>query len=368
MRLAEIDLAAYRHNVQRMRELTGAEQIIAVVKANGYGHGAVHIAGAAAQAGVTLLGVADIDEAVALRAAGVHTGIVAWLHDESTEFSTAIELDIELGVSSIEQLARVSANATRLERTAVIHLKAETGLNRSGARAAHWEALVADAASAQAAGAVRVRGIFSHLANASADANRAQAERFTAAVDLAHRGGLTPELVHLAASEGALTDPELAGSVIRPGIALYGLSATGEPSSTWGLTPVMTLSSTVALVNDLPAGAGVSYGYDWVAPTNTRVALVPIGYADGLPRAASGRAEVAIGGVRYPVRGRIAMDQIVVEVGDAPIRPGDRVIVWGDPATGAPTADDWANWAGTIGYELVTKVGRRVRYRWLNEA
>lgn len=367
MRYADIDLAAYRHNVQRLRELTGVQQIIAVVKADGYGHGAVPIARAAVAAGVTALGVADATEAIALRAAGIEAPILAWLHDAETDFAAAIELDVQLGVSTLAQLDRVLDAATRLERVAQVQLKAETGLNRSGARPWQWADLVAAARAAEQAGTIRVIGIFSHLANASAEASRAQGERFAAALSEADQAGLKPELVHLAASEGALTDPALGFSAIRPGIALYGLSATGAPAASWGLRPVMTLRSSVALVNELPAGAGVSYGYDWVAPHDTRVALVPFGYADGLPRTASGRAEVAINGVRYPVRGRIAMDQIVVEIADAVVSPGDPVAIWGDPATGAPSADEWADWAGTIGYELVTKVGRRVRYRLLGD-
>lgn len=367
MRFAEINLSAVRHNVGRLRELTGAQNVIAVVKADGYGHGAGPVAEAAIDAGVDLLGVAEIDEAIALRAGGCEAPVLAWLHDVAADFAAAIELDIALGVSSEAELERVVAAAELLDRAAHIHLKAETGLNRNGARPAQWPGLVAAARAAELAERVRVDGVFSHLANTSMAANRLQAERFAKAVASATDAGLSPTLVHLAASEGALTDTLLVGSTIRPGIAVYGLSPTGDPSSTWGLRPVMTLYSSVASVNDLPAGAGVSYGFDWVAPSDTRIALVPIGYADGLPRAASGRAEVAIGGVRYPVRGRIAMDQIVVEIGTADVRPGVRVDVWGDPAAGVPSADEWAEWAGTIGYELVTKVGRRVRYRYLDD-
>ena len=363
MRFADIDLDAYRHNVAQLRALTGVDTVIAVVKADGYGHGAAPIARAAVSAGVSMLGIADVAEAVALRAAGITIPVLAWLHDPQTNFSAAVELDIQLGVSTLDQLDAVARAAERLERCAIVQLKVETGLNRSGARPDQWAALVDRAVKHERAGRVRVTGIFSHLANVSPTENRAQAARFAGALALARQAGLDPELVHLAASEGALTDEQLRLDAIRPGIALYGLSPTGQPAASWGLRPVMTLSSTVAMVNGLPAGAGVSYGHDFVAGSDTRVALVPIGYADGLPRAASGRAEVAISGVRYPVRGRIAMDQIVVEIGDAPVRPGDEVVLWGDPASGAPSADDWAEWAGTIGYELVTKIGRRVHYR-----
>lgn len=367
MRIAEINLHAYRANIARIRQLTQTPYLIAVVKADGYGHGAVAIASAAVEAGVDMLGVADVDEAFALISAGIDLPVLAWLHSAHTDFAAAIELDVRLGVSSSEQLEQIVAAAEALQRTAVVHLKAETGLNRSGARAWDWAELVTLAAAAEAAGHVRVEGLFSHLANVSIDSNREQAERFVAAVTVAEQAGLQPNLRHLAASEAALTDESLGFDAIRVGIASYGLSplSASEPASTWELTPVMTLSSEVALINTIDAGQGVSYGHDWIAGEQTRVALVPIGYADGLPRTASNRAEVAIAGRRYPVLGRIAMDQIVVGIGDATVSVGDRVDVWGDPATGAPTADDWAVWAGTIGYELVTKVGRRVRYRFI---
>lgn len=367
MRIAEINLDAYRANIARIRELTETPYLIAVVKADGYGHGAAEIAAAAAEAGVDMLGVADIDEALALIAAGIDLPMLAWLHSARTDFTAAIELDVRLGVSSSEQLHQIVTAAQALQRTAIVHLKVETGLNRSGVRARDWAELVSNAAAAEAEGHVRVEGLFSHLANVSIDENRVQAERFVAAVAVAEQAGLQPNLRHLAASEGALTDDSLGFDAIRVGIASYGLTplSASEPASTWGLTPVMSLSSEVALINQIDAGQGVSYGHDWIANESTRVALVPIGYADGLPRAASNRAEVSISGTRYPVLGRIAMDQIVVGIGDAPVAVGDRVDIWGDPETGAPTADDWAGWAGTIGYELVTKIGRRVHYRFI---
>lgn len=365
MRTATIDLNAYRANIARLRELTGTPFLIAVVKADAYGHGAVTIGSAAAEAGVDMLGVVDLDEALALIAAGIELPVLAWLHPANTDFTAAIELDVRIGVSSLDQLEAVIAAARRLQRTAIVHLKVETGLNRSGARQWDWSDIVTRAAAAEADGTVQVEGLFSHLANASMAANRSQGARFAEAIEVAAAAGLNARLIHLAASEAALTDASLGFNALRLGIASYGLSPldADTPASTWGLTPVMTLASEVALINPIEAGSGVSYGHDWVAPADTRLALVPVGYADGLPRSASNRAEVAIGGVRYPVRGRIAMDQIVVEIGDAEVQVGDPVVIWGDPATGAPTADDWARWAGTIGYELVTKVGRRVRYR-----
>ncbi|HLP23447.1 MAG TPA: alanine racemase [Microbacteriaceae bacterium] len=367
MRTADIHLGAVRANVERMRQIAADVPLIAVVKADGYGHGAVPVARAALAAGADALGVADITEGLQLRRAGIPGRILAWLHEPGANFGEAIEADLELAVSNRDQLDAIVASATQLGTLARVHLKVDTGLNRGGARRAEWPALVAALCAATADGRVRLEGVFSHLANFSLDANRAQAVRFDEADAELRLRGLDPDWRHLAASEGVLTDPELRRFGMRVGIALYGLSPTGLPAANYGLTPVMTLRSRVSLVNDIPAGEGASYGHDWIADVPTRLALVPIGYADGLPRAASGRAEVSIGGQRFPVRGRIAMDQIIVDIADATVQPGDDVVIWGDPKRGEPSADEWAEWAGTIGYELVTKVGRRVAYRYLED-
>ena len=366
MRYADIDLDALVANLHELRERFPVEYVIAVLKADAYGHGAVHCARAALAAGADMLGLADLDEAIELRAAGIEAPLLAWLHSDDTDFRPAIELGISIGVSSIGILERVIAEAARIERTALVHLKAETGLSRGGVRESSWAELLALAARAEAEGRIQVEGLFSHLANASIESNRAQGVRFDAFVEMAGGLGIRPKYCHIAASAATLTDPALRFNAVRLGITLYGLTPThaAEPASMWGLRPVMSLRSKVVLLSDLSAGSGVSYGLEWVAPRDTRVVLVPFGYADGLPRSAGGQAEVAIAGVRYPVRGRIAMDQIVVEIGDAPVAVGAEVTLWGDPAEGAPSADEWAAWAGTIGYELVTKVGRRVTYRY----
>jgi alanine racemase len=353
MREARIDLAAIRDNVARLRELVAPARVLAVVKANGYGHGMELAARAALAGGADQLGVADIGEALALRAAGIDAPLLAWLHAPDADFAPAIDAGIELGISSLDQLERAAG--------AVVHLKIDTGLSRNGVAPAEWEAVVARAAELERTGVLRVRGVWSHLANAGPDETEQQRLRFEDAVAAARAAGLDPEVRHLAASEAAIAAPAARYDLVRIGIAMYGLPPADRIDvAALGLRPAMELAAAVAAVRRVPAGEGVSYGFVHRTERETTLALVPLGYADGLPRAATGRAEVAIGGRRHPVVGRIAMDQCVVDVGDAEVAVGDRVVVWGDPAAGAPSAEDWAAAAGTIGYEIVTRVGPRV--------
>jgi alanine racemase len=353
MREARIDLAAIRSNVAAIRALVGPARVLAVVKADGYGHGAELVARAALEGGVDQLGVADLDEALALRTAGIGAPLLAWLHEPGADFAPAIDAGVELGISSLEQLERAAGG--------VVHLKIDTGLSRNGVSPAEWEAVCARAAELERTGVLRVRGVWSHLGNAGADETARQQARFEDAVAVARATGLDPEVRHLASSEAAIRTPALRYDLVRIGIAMYGLQpADGLDVAALGLRPAMELAASVAAVRRVPAGEGVSYGFVHRTDRETTLALVPLGYADGLPRAATGRAEVAIGGRRHPVVGRIAMDQCVVDVGDADAAVGDRVVAFGDPATGAPSAEDWARAAGTIGYEIVTRVGPRV--------
>jgi alanine racemase len=361
-RLATVDLGAISANVERLREFAATPHLMAVVKANGYGHGAVPAARAALAGGADRLGVADLDEALALRAAGITAPILAWLHDVDADFAPAFAAGIEIGVSSPEQLGLVAATAPG----ASVQLKVDTGLSRNGIAPDRWDETFALAAALQAAGRVSVVGLFSHLANAS-DADDAAAESvFADALARARAAGLDPEFVHLASTAAAIRHDQGASTMVRVGIGIYGLSPFGDgDSERLGLRPAMTLSSRVAAVRRVPAGAGVSYDYVWRAPAPTNLALVPLGYADGVPRAASDRASVQIGGALYPVRGRIAMDQFVVDLGDASVPVGERVVLFGDPASGAPGAADWARWADTIDYEIVTRIGHRVRREYV---
>ncbi len=359
MREALIDVDAIADNVRHLRRLTQTP-VIAVVKADGYGHGAVRAARAALAGGAERLGVADLAEAFALRDAGVEAPIVAWLHAPGTDFTRAVAQNIELGVSSFAQLQDASAAASA-GRPAVVHLKVETGLGRNGIEPAEWPRVASEAARLERIGRLRVLGVFSHLSNTSEDDDRAALARFHEALATARSVGLVPPLRHIAASNAAIALPEARLDCVRLGIEIYGLSPfTDRTSADLGLRPAMTLRGAVAAVRRVPAGQGVSYGYTHRAAGDTTLALVPLGYADGVPRQASGRGPVVIGGRRFTVAGRIAMDQFVVDVGDHPVTVGDEVVLFGDPTLGAPSAAEWGEAADTIDYEIVTRIGPRV--------
>ena len=355
MREARIDLAALRSNLGILRGKVAPAGVLGVVKADAYGHGAVAVARALEEEGVDWLGTADLDEALALRKAGIRTPLLAWLHGTEPDASAAAEHDIDLGVSTLDQLELAAAAG------ATVQLKLDTGLARNGFGPTEAIAAFARAADHERGARLRVRGIFSHLSNTSDADDAAQTALFVELLDAAHDAGLDPELRHLAATQAALTRPDARFDLVRLGIGLYGLHPGGDiDPAALGLRPVMELSATVAAVRRVPAGTGMSYGFLDRTDRETTLALVPLGYADGVPRAASGRAHVAIGGRLFRQVGRIAMDQFLVDVGDAPVAVGDRAVLWGDPARGVPGADDWATAADTIGYEIVTRVGSRV--------
>ncbi len=361
-RLATVDLGAISRNVETLRAASGDITSMAVVKADGYGHGAVPSARAALEGGASWLGVATIDEALALRDAGIEAPVLAWLHESEAAFDPPARRDIDLGVSSLSQLESIAA----LGSAAAIHLKVDTGLGRGGATQDDWPALVEAAAAHERAGRVRVRGVWSHLSNAGEEADREQVARFVAALDVVAASGVEPELVHVAATAASLRRPDARFTMVRLGIGCYGLSPFDDAtSSDLGLTPAMTLSTTVASTKRVPAGHGVSYGFRYRTASETTLALVPLGYADGVPRSASGRGPVSINGATYTVAGSIAMDQFVVDVGDDGVSVGDRVTLFGDPGQGVPSADDWASAAGTINYEIVTRIGQRVRREYV---
>lgn len=364
-REAQIDTDAISANVAHVAQLTGTE-VIGVVKAGGYGHGAATVARAALEGGARRLGVADLGEAFELREAGIEAPLVAWLHGPSTDFAPAIDAGIEIGVSSAVQLAAVAAAAGRArgagrDRSARIHLKLDTGLSRNGLAPEEWETVFAEAARLEAAGTLRVAGIFSHLANTTPESNREALAVYLSAVELAATQGVVPETRHLAATHGTFELPEARLDAVRLGIGMYGLSPfDGVTSAELGLRPAMTLRAAIVRTRRVPAGAGVSYDHTYRAERETTLALVPLGYADGIPRQASGAGPVLLNGRHYRVAGRIAMDQFVLDVGDDQVTEGDVATLFGDPATGAPSATEWAEAAGTINYEVVTRIGARV--------
>ncbi|MFD5788999.1 alanine racemase [Streptomyces sp. NPDC127037] len=362
---AEIDLAALRANVRVLRTRAAGAQLMAVVKADAYGHGAVPCARAAREAGAAWLGTATPQEALALRAAGLDGRMLCWLWTPGGPWREAIEADIDVSVSGMWALCEVTDAATAAGRTARIHLKADTGLGRAGCQPADWPELVAAARTAERAGIVRVTGLWSHFACADEPGHpsiTAQLDTFRDMVAYAEKAGVEPEVRHIANSPATLTVPESHFDLVRTGIAMYGISPSPElgTSADFGLRPVMTLAASVALVKQVPAGHGISYGHHYTTPRETTLGLVPLGYADGIPRHASGRGPVLVGGVRRTIAGRVAMDQFVVDLdGDEPAA-GSEAVLFGPGDRGEPSAEDWAQAAGTIAYEIVTRIGGRV--------
>jgi alanine racemase len=355
LREARIDAAAIGANAALLRQRIPTPHAMAIVKADGYGHGAVTAARAALEGGADHLGVADLDEAFELRAAGIDAPVLAWLLDPEFDAAAAAEAGITLGISARHHLARAAASGHRV----AVHVKVDTGLSRNGVAEGEWGPFVDELAAAQRAGGIELHGVFSHLSNTSPDDDRAQLVAFERFLDAVRSVGLDPGIRHIAASAAALDHPAAHYDMVRSGIALYGIAPERHLRGPLALRPAMRLSAQVVGVKRVPAGAGVSYGFLHRTTAPTTLALVPLGYADGVPRAAVD-APVVIGGRRHRVVGRIAMDQFVVDVGDAPVAVGDEAVLWGDPAAGEPGVDEWADAAGTIAYELVTRLGRRV--------
>ncbi|MET9902504.1 alanine racemase [Streptomyces sp. NPDC006446] len=368
---AEIDLAALRANVRTLRAHAPTAAVMAVVKSDAYGHGAVPCARAAREAGATWLGTATPEEALALRAAGLPGRIMCWLWTPGGPWAEAIEADVDVSVSGMWALREVVAAAEAVGASARVQLKADTGLGRGGCQPADWPELVTEALAAEARGLITVTGLWSHFACADEPGHpsiQAQLELFREMVAYAEEQGVRPEVRHIANSPATLTLPESHFDLVRTGIAVYGISPSpelGTPADL-GLRPVMTLSASLALVKHVPAGHGVSYGHHYITPGETTLGLVPVGYADGVPRHASGTGPVLVGGKWRTVAGRVAMDQFVVDLGGDEPEPGAPAVLFGPGDGGEPTAEDWARAAGTIAYEIVTRIGTRVPRVYVN--
>jgi alanine racemase len=368
---AEVDLDAVRANVRTLRACAPRAELMAVVKADGYGHGAVPCARAAREAGASWLGTATPQEALALRAAGDRGRLMCWLWTPCGPWREAIEADIDVSASGLWALEEIVLAARASGRTARVHLKADTGLGRGGCQPADWPALVDAARAAEAEGAVKVTGVWSHFARADEPGHPANAEQldaFREALAVTERAGLDPEVRHHANSPATLTLPESHFDLVRPGVSVYGLSPSPEVgvAAELGLRPAMTLSAALSLVKHVPAGQGVSYGHTYRTPGETTLGLVPLGYADGVPRHASGTAPVLAAGKWRTVAGRVAMDQFVIDLGGDTASPGDEVVLFGPGDRGEPTAEDWARAAGTISYEIVTRISARVSRVYTN--
>lgn len=349
-----VDLGAVAANTRLFAGRTEGA-LMAVVKADGFGHGGVDVARTALANGASWLGVTSIDEALPLRDAGLRAPVLSWLNPLDADFASAIGSRVDLAVPSRDHLDAICRSGIG----ARVHLQLDTGMARDGAAPSAWPALCRAARHAERQGQVSVVGVMGHLGCADDPAdpdNAAGRTRFAWGVEVARASGLRPPLRHLAATAATLTDPLSHHTMSRVGAGLVGI----DPSRTTALSPAMTLTAPVVGVRRVRAGTPVGYGHAWTAPRATNLALLPLGYADGLPRASSGRAEVLLRARRCAVVGRVSMDQVVVDVGSDVVAVGETAVVFGPGRAGEPTVAEWAAWADTIEHEIVTGIGSRV--------
>ena len=362
---AIIDLSAIEANVRQLLGATSAKGL-AVVKADAYGHGLVPVAKRALAAGASWLGTALLEEAVTLRDSGITTPILAWLTPPSDDFATAINREIDLAVPSIDHLEAIVAAAKSIGTKARIHLEVDTGMSRGGALG-EWRALVHAVADLAKVGVLDVEGIWSHFARADEPShhfNDEQIQNFEIRIAEAREFGISPKLIHLSNSAATLKNPGAHYDLVRLGIAMYGLSPDvknlgfGEDLR---LRPAMKVRARLHLVKDVPAGSQVGYGGTAITDSDTKLGVVAMGYADGIPRNASSATGVLVGSQLAPLIGRVSMDQFVVNLGkDSVSRAGDWVEVISLDKNRGYTADAWAEASGTINYEIVTRIGPRV--------
>ena len=359
---ASVELGAITRNIAALRAHVAPAAVMAVVKADGYGHGAVPAARAAAAGGARWLGVVHVAEALELRAAGLQEPILCLMAVPEHDHAEAIAAGVDLSAGSADMVRRLAAAAVAAGRPARVHLKADTGLSRGGATPADWWSVLAAAGEAQHAGRIAVVGLWSHFASADEPGNpaiAAQLAAFKEALAAAESAGLTPQVRHIANTAAALDVPEARYDLVRVGGGSYGLATLPGGPPGW-LRPAMTLRARLALVKRVPAGTGVSYGHRYTTARETTLGLVPLGYADGIPRAAIGLPLVSARGRRWPIAGTVCMDQLVVDFGDEPVAEGDEVVLFGPGDDGEPTAQEWGEALGTISYEIVTGISARV--------
>ena len=360
---AVVDLGAIRHNVATLVEAAAGAQVMAVVKADGYGHGMIPSARAALQAGASWLSVVHVGEALALRDAGIEAPILVMMAIPGEQHAEAIRRGADVTAGSTAMVAAIADAAQAAGRPARLQLKADTGLARGGAPMTDWPSVVGAALAAQAAGHVEITGLWSHFACADEPGHPSiarQLDTFSEALELAEKAGARPEVRHIANTAATLTLPSARFDLVRPGGAVYGLSTLpgGAPPP---LRPAMTLRTRLAQVKRVPPGTGVSYGHRYVTSRESTLGLVPLGYADGIPRLASGRVEIYAKRRRWGIAGTVCMDQFVVDFGAERVAASDDIVLFGPGADGEPTAQEWADSLGTISYEIVTRVGNRVQ-------
>lgn len=366
--VASVDLGAVTANVAELIRRNSGAELMAMVKADGYGHGAVEVSRAAQAGGAGWLGVAFADEALALRAAGIAGPMLILVVNPGEDLAPVVAREVDVSVSAPWALQQVARAARAAGVPAGVHLEVDTGMTRGGARPDTWPALLAATRAAVDAGTITLAGIWSHLVHDDPrhPFTAGQSAALAAAIETAITAGLRPAYSHLSKSTTALSRPELGLDLVRAGLAVYGLTPHGPPDP--GLRPAMTFQARVALTGRVAGGTGVGYGHRHVSAADTGVALVPVGYADGVPRAGSQTIEVMIGGRRRRIAGTVSMDQFTVEVGEDAVGEGDEVLLFGPGDAGEATAGEWAEATGTVSYEIVTRVGSRVPRRYTGGA
>ena len=362
---AEINLAAIAENLKFIKNKSSA-QVLAVVKADAYGHGLINVAKAAEKGGADWIGTALLEEGIALRNNGITKPVISWLTPIGEDFKTAINLDIDLSVSSIELLNEIILVGKSINKVPRVHIEIDTGMNRGGF-GDDWGLLLPEIVKAVKANEIKAIGIWSHFARADEPneaMNKTQLDVFEQKVKKLNEAGVSPEFIHIANSAASLSNEAAHKNIIRWGIGLYGLSPDvlnmGD-SKSLGLKPAMKLFAKLQLVKAVKAGQSVGYGGTAITKSDTKLGVVTLGYADGVPRNANNSAGIYVAGKRAPIIGRVSMDQFVVDLGtDSSAKTGDEVIVFGDGSQGEYTIDEWAKACGTINYEIVTRIGVRV--------
>lgn len=349
-----VDLDAIAANTRLFARRTPG-LLMAVVKADGFGHGAVEVARTALAAGASELGVTSIAEALALRSAGLTVPVLSWLNPVDAPWEAAVGAGIEVAVPSRDHLDALVRSGVG----ARVHLHLDAGMARDGMPPSGWAGLCRAARRAELAGRITVVGLMGHLGCAEDPTHPSNAlgrTRFGWGLMTARAAGLRPTKRHLAATSATLLDPLSHQTMSRVGAGLVGI----DPTRTTTVRPALTLTAPLVEVRGARAGTPVGYGHTWVAPRATSLGLVPVGYADGLPRSASGTAEMQVRGRRVPVVGRISMDMAVVDLGSTGATPGETVTVFGPGDGGEPTVREWADAAGVLEHEVVTGMGSRI--------
>jgi alanine racemase len=364
-----VDLSAISDNIKALRKRSKAPHFMAVVKGNAYGHGLVEVARTAVEAGADWLGTAQLSEAVTLRKAGITVPVLSWLYlasQTSTAIREALEYDVDLSLGSVGQLEVLTGIARQQGQPAAVHLELDSGLSRGGARVEDWPGLVARARQAEMDGTLRVRGVWTHLAWADVPAhpgNAAAVADFEAAVEVARMAGLRPELRHVCSSANILERPDFHFDMVRAGLAIYGLAPADhlDPAD-FGLRPALSVTAPLVMVKKVPAGTGVSYEHQAITYEPRFLGLIPLGYADGIPKGISGRSVVRIGNRQVPVIGKVCMDQFMVDLGPdvGETAVGDTAVLFGDPGSGAASADEWGAAIGSHGDEIINRIAPRL--------